>query len=395
MIYSIFKKCLHKENAEYSSFNLLTAINSLYLLTKGFVIFKKDNELNLYVNEKDELLKVKDFSSLEDKEGYLLMPFKKDKESLFLLNKIKVVGHDNIISFSYNLLQKKIEEFEKEENTHLNIHALYNYINNLFSKELKESTNNDDFKLYEKAFLKCKEFLKEHKKIVLSRCLDLENGNISNAFLKALSKYPYAHTYLFVTDKKECFMAATPETLASFKDNTVFTMSLAGSMQSSLFEDYKNAYWSLKNQEEQKIVTDYIIDTLKNFKDDILVSLPYTFKAGPVIHIRSDIKIQNKTLKEALDIATLLNPTPAVCGNPTLNAYKFLCDNEYYDREYYSGVVGYKDKDSFSFFVNLRCLKFFDNKTRLYAGGGLIESSSLLNEYEETLIKMKTLKEIL
>ncbi len=392
----LYKNNLKKSNKEKNSFTINTALNIFYLLTNGFVIFNQGSHLVAYINANNALQNIKGFSDIENKNGYLLMPFNlENNETLFLSNDTELINQDMIIQYAKNLLATTISQYEISHNVCINQEKLLSKINTLFSEQLEEIPNNNNFSNYEKAFSACMNFLTDHKKIVLSRYIDLKNGNPIKAFLKALSLYPYAHCYLFMNKNKECFLAASPEILASFDGNTLYTTSLAGSMQASLFENIHHAVWSIKNQKEQQIVTDYIINILEKFHKEITVSLPYTFKAGPVIHIKSDISIKNISLKEALTIAQQLNPTPAVCGNPTLDAYNFLLKNEGYNREYYTGVIGYKNNNTFSFFVNLRCAKYHNNITRIYAGGGLISSSSLISEYEETIIKMKTLKEII
>ena len=179
------------------------------------------------------------------------MPFNKEVSSLN--NDIQLTGKDMIIQYAQELLSNAILTYEKTYHVYIDQNTLLNKINTLFIEKVEEIKNENDFKQYEKAFIACMEFLKKHKKIVLSRYIEFKNGNLIKAFIHALSLYPYAHCYLFMNKDKECFCAASPETLASYNGKDFYTTSLAGSMKASSFENIHNAVWSIKNQKNNKL----------------------------------------------------------------------------------------------------------------------------------------------
>ena len=81
---------------------------------------------------------------------------------------------------------------------------------------------------------------------------------------------------------------------------------------------------------------------------------------------------------------------------PKKEAYHFINDNEGYSRKYYSGFIGVIDpNNTTNLFVNLRCIHFEESGYTLYAGGGLLASSNLQDEWVETEKKMHTMKNIL
>ena len=43
-------------------------------------------------------------------------------------------------------------------------------------------------------------------------------------------------------------------------------------------------------------------------------------------------------------------------------------------------------------YVNLRCMRLFDKSADLYAGGGILQSSDLETEWEETNAKLRTME---
>jgi isochorismate synthase len=91
-----------------------------------------------------------------------------------------------------------------------------------------------------------------------------------------------------------------------------------------------------------------------------------------------------------------LHPTPAVSGLPKEEAFRFIEENEGYDRLYYSGFLGMLDAErETGIYVNLRCMHIAHDSLTLFAGGGLLASSSLEDEWEETEYKLKTMLDIL
>ena len=95
------------------------------------------------------------------------------------------------------------------------------------------------------------------------------------------------------------------------------------------------------------------------------------------------------------DLLKLLHPTPAVCGLPKEEAYRFILDNEGYDRSYYSGFIGWlRPEGRTDLYVNLRCMNVKEDSLTLYAGGGLLASSELDDEFQETEKKMQTMQNL-
>ena len=92
----------------------------------------------------------------------------------------------------------------------------------------------------------------------------------------------------------------------------------------------------------------------------------------------------------------MLHPTPDVCWLPKDTAYRFILENEGYDRKYYSGFIGWLDPEGRTdLYVNLRCMHIEDEQLPLYAGGGLLSSSELNDEWQETEKKLQTMRRIL
>ena len=102
---------------------------------------------------------------------------------------------------------------------------------------------------------------------------------------------------------------------------------------------------------------------------------------------------------------------------PKIDAMQFVLDNEHYNREFYSGFLGELNKEtkieprigtrnienraytfnkrSTNLFVNLRCMQLNNNQAILYVGGGITSDSNIENEWQETVNKTNTIKNVI
>jgi len=212
-----------------------------------------------------------------------------------------------------------------------------------------------------------------------------------------LVTYPSAFKYVMYHPEIGFWMGATPEQLVKVEDGVLSTVSLAGTQ---LNREGANIIWNEKEKQEQQIVTDYIVSNLKPFSNQIVVDEPQTFKAGGLVHIKSDIRAQID-LDNLDKIIEALHPTPAVCGFPKVAALQFIVENEGYDRSFYAGFLGEWQKDyktfkenQFDLYVNLRCLSYKNQELNVYVGCGITKGSVPEKEYIETANKAMTMKRI-
>ena len=112
--------------------------------------------------------------------------------------------------------------------------------------------------------------------------------------------------------------------------------------------------------------------------------------------MKSDFHFSLPDVRKIGDVLKLLHPTPAVCGLPKEEAYRFILANEGYDRSYYSGFIGWLDPNGTTdLYVNLRCMNISPTTFTLYAGGGLLAASRLEDEWQETEDKLDTMRRLI
>ena len=238
------------------------------------------------------------------------------------------------------------------------------------------------------------------QKVVLSRkeIVMVENLDFAIIFERLMQSYPTAFKYCWSHPKVGMWIGATPEQLLKADGNRINTVALAGTQK---YEENHEVAWGEKEIEEQKFVTDFIVDNLKDMASELSTSRPYTLKAGTLLHIKTDIEAVLKPGNHLKKVVSILHPTPAVCGLPKAAAKDFILQQEGYGREYYSGFLGELNKDfataesKSDLFVNLRCMQVKENQADLYIGCGITKDSVPEMEYRETVNKSLTMKRIL
>lgn len=338
-----------------------------------FVIYNKPNSSQIIgvFQQNDLLYFVENF----EEKGFVFAPFDEKEIVLIPENQSEIcIAHFEITLDNKTLIYSKHED----------------------RSEAKIKYEN----LVQKAIVKIQSG--ELSKVVLSReeIVELSGFELSGIIQKILNSYPSAFVYCFFHPKVGLWMGAFSEQLLKIEGRVFYTSAVAGTQ---LFQESEEIIWKYKEKKEQQFVSDFIIEKVKKIASNILVSKPYSLKAGNLLHIKTDIQgVVNpeSSLKEVLEI---LHPTPAVCGLPLDIAKDFILNNEGYDREYYSGYLGefnnnfISQENNTDLYVNLRCVKIDlgTNKAHIYVGGGITEGSIPEKEWSETTNKSMTMKKIL
>ncbi len=369
-----------------NSFNLAKRIEQLYTKKLPFVTYHKpkDNFIRCISQTDNSLTILTNFTE----KGFVFTPFS-IKNGSILFSKKNTISKKFSLSEA-DIIPKKQDFTIKKEVENKNLHK----------KLVKKGIN----------------FIKKGivDKVVLSRkeILEITNFDFITTFLQLVKKYPNAFSYLWYHPKVGMWLGATPEILLQVKKNRFKIMSLAGTQAHN---GTKNVVWKEKEIQEQKIVTDYIVSCCVEKNIICKISDAYTVRAGNILHIRTDIQgnISNSNTIDTL--IKVLHPTPAVCGMPKDKAREFIVKNEGYDREFYTGFLGELNLDyatkrqqrnienhsykrtniETNLFVNLRCMQVKKNTIELYLGGGITKDSIPQDEYTETVLKSKIIKNIL
>jgi isochorismate synthase len=311
--------------------------------------------------------------------GFLIAPFSREHNDTWLIRP-DIILHNTITG----------DQIEKLQN--LPEHDPYS-----LSPFPDDTTKAEYIKLISDSVVKIKRG--DFEKVVLSRVKSLKGKFrmlMPQVFMALCSAYPDAFVYLFCV-KGQCWIGASPEPFVCSHDQRLKTVSLAGTRPLNK-HNAEIGNWKHKELEEQEYVTQHIEKILKVFDiNPVEKNGPYVIRAGNLMHLRTDFSFDMKIVGRRLPaLIHALHPTPAVCGMSTGQAMDFIRNFEKHNREFYAGFlgpVGFADK--LCLFVNLRCMKVYDDRLILYIGGGITGESIPEEEWEETEIKAETLLSVI
>jgi isochorismate synthase len=234
----------------------------------------------------------------------------------------------------------------------------------------------------------------EVEKVVIS-CIKHEVRNLQSLqsiFNRLIDHYPTACIFIMHHPDAGIWMGATPELLLRKEKSHYQTVSLAGTQP---FDANVHLEWSEKLIHEQEIVSKFILNELEQCNaENITGDGPYTVQAGPLAHLKTDIRFTSNLDSES--IIAHLQPTPAVCGMPREKARLFIANHSSHSRRIYAGCIGILLPNGQEFhFVALRCMQVFDDHFELHVGGGIVAHSIAEEEWNETEMKANVLRKLL
>jgi isochorismate synthase len=197
-------------------------------------------------------------------------------------------------------------------------------------------------------------------------------------------------------------VAASPELLVRREGHRVSTLALAGSTRRSAdpaVDDHlgEQLLRDESYREEHAIVARRIERALRPHAVWVAAAPePELVRIANIQHLATPIRAQLAAPIEALKLAGLMHPTPAVGGEPAQPALRLIPALEGLDRGWYSGPVGWTDATGDGeFCVALRCALLRGGIARCYAGNGIVRDSDPARELAETEIKLQALLPLL
>lgn len=356
--------------------DLNTTIDSLINQKKSFALWRIPGETCIHyaiqTDASPSLLY--DIESLNGRSGYVIAPF-------YISNIHPIVLIDTELTGSF------------ETDSVVNVGKLPEN-----PSEYSFASEGKDISDYEQRFNNFLEALVSNKqeKLVLSRKKIIRRQGsvpIATAFIRAVKRYIYSYVYICYSPQTGIWMGSTPEILLAGSNNKWQTVALAGTQR--LKNGKLPESWDEKNIREQALVATYIRQRLLSLNILTESKGPFPVKAGELSHLKTVFTFNLDNEGIIGKVLKLLHPTPAVCGLPKEAAYDFILKEEGYDRSYYSGFIGMlKPGGQSDLYVNLRCMNINADNFTFYAGGGLLPSSTMADEWNETEDKMMTMERL-
>ncbi|MBB1087868.1 isochorismate synthase [Lysobacter sp. SG-8] len=258
---------------------------------------------------------------------------------------------------------------------------------------------------YERAVSRALERIGRGKlgKVVMSRCLRFSTrAEVAGLVAALLARDPSGYTFAVDADAGEGrrhLVGTSPELLLRKHGNRVVSNPLAGSTPRSADpdEDARRARALLvsdKDRHEHALVVDAVAAALSPWCQALHVPPAPSLVATPTLwHLSTRVEgTLVDAATSALRLALALHPTPAVCGHPTPAARALIRELEGYDRDLFTGLVGWCDTHGDGeWAVTIRCALVEPDCTTLYAGAGVVAGSCPRAELAETSAKLGTM----
>jgi salicylate biosynthesis isochorismate synthase/menaquinone-specific isochorismate synthase len=244
----------------------------------------------------------------------------------------------------------------------------------------------------------------ELEKIVLAREVQVHAPqDYEPAAVLGVLREEFPSCFVFCVGRGDAaLVAASPELLVRREGHRVSTLALAGSTRRSADPavDAHLGEQLLRDEgyrEEHAIVARRIERMLRPHAIWVAAAPePELVRIANIQHLATPIRAQLATPLDALELAGLMHPTPAVGGEPLAGAAPLIPALEGLDRGWYAGPVGWTDLDEDGeFVVGLRCALLRGRVARCYAGVGVVGDSDPAAELAETEIKLQALLPVL
>lgn len=239
-------------------------------------------------------------------------------------------------------------------------------------------------------------------KVVLSRLMDIVTEkpvDIDYLMRQLIFQNPNSYTFHVPLAQGGSLLGASPELLLRMHDQRYYTHPLAGSARRDrdcekdrvVGEQLMN---SRKDRYEHQLVIDALRDVLQPRSQRLAIPAePKLLTTGTLWHLGTPIEGEVRHGAEnALSLACLLHPTPALSGYPHASAMQMIAELEPFDRDLFGGIVGWCDEHgNGEWVVTIRCGKVTGNRVRLFAGAGIVPDSTPESEWRETGVKLNTM----
>jgi isochorismate synthase len=239
------------------------------------------------------------------------------------------------------------------------------------------------------------------EKVVLARqaLLRLDVPFAPEEALRRLGE-TYPECTLFAVDRGgTCFVGATPEPLVRLSGRRVETTCLAGSrrrgataaedaaLEAQLRSDPKECH-------EHDLVVRELTARLATLCSSLDVARePTVLKVANVQHLMTPVEGRAVDGLGLLDLVERLHPTPAIGGLPADRALDLIRSVEPFDRGWYTGAVMWLGADGGGeAVVAIRSALVTGANALLYAGCGIVGASDPEREYDESSLKMETMR---
>jgi len=251
--------------------------------------------------------------------------------------------------------------------------------NEIFVKE------KPDFKAYKEKFDKVIEHIKSGNTYLLN--LTAPTKITSRLTLKEIYKNANAKYKLRYKDEFVCF---SPERFITIKDSYIHTYPMKGTIDASTENAENKILSDAKEFAEHTMIVDLLRNDLSMVAQDIKVEkfrFVEMIDAGEkkLLQVSSHISgfVGSSWHERVGDIVQKLLPAGSISGAPKKKTLEIIEEVESYERDFFSGIFGLYDGESFDSGVMIRFIEKNKDAYVYKSGGGITLDSEAKLEYDE------------
>jgi para-aminobenzoate synthetase component I len=262
---------------------------------------------------------------------------------------------------------------------------------------------------YTAALKKIRQHLQQGDIYEINYCLPFQGkGQISNppAFWWSMQEENQAPFSALYRHKDKWLMCCSPERFILKRNHEIISQPIKGTSKRDADPIVDTSLkTALKNNQKEQAENVMIVDLVRN--DLGKIAVPGSVKVDELCGIytlktvHQMISTISATLHDNVLFSDIINacfPMGSMTGAPKIRAMEIIEDLEFFARGLYSGSVGYISPDgNFDFNVVIRSILYdATTKNLLYpAGGAITANSDIDKEFEECLLKAKSMKDAL
>jgi len=207
--------------------------------------------------------------------------------------------------------------------------------------------------------------------------------------------HPGVSCFLIQRSADRAFLGASPERLVAVQGDEIRTAALAGSARRDPVPAVDAALGarllaSAKDRAEHQWVVEALVDALEPLARELTVATEPRLRAlADIQHLETPVRARLRHRTHILDLAAILQPTPALGGAPRESALALIRELEPEGRGLYGGAVGWLDGEgNGDLTVAIRCVLLRGREVTAFAGAGIVAESEPGAEVDEIELKL-------
>ena len=263
---------------------------------------------------------------------------------------------------------------------------------------------NIKYKKYKKIFNLFAKKIRQGETYQIKICTKYKNKSQINPvnFFWKLMKINSSPESFMSRDQNYSIVSCSPETLINKTKDYIITKPIAGTLKKNKKNNKKIALSYFKNNNKETKEHNMIVDMERSDLSKIcragtvkIIKKKYVEEYKHLFHFITSIKGRLKKGIKIKDIICSMMPGGSVIGCPKIKTLELLNEQEKEDRNIFTGSFGYiKFNNDMRFNIIIRSILNFKKISEIAAASGVVLDSYPKKEFEENLIKAKSLLEL-